>query len=123
MIGSHNPVCASNLNDTVKISKLVINKFDGNVLYFISFWDQFKAAIHSNAKLNNIDKFNYLISYLKGEPLDTIPVLTLSSENYTRSVNILHERYGNKEILISSQMDVIVTFLIYIVTFLIYEKY
>ena len=37
----------------------------------MSVWDQFKAAIHSNAKLNNIDKFNYLISYLKEEPLGT----------------------------------------------------
>ena len=71
----------------------------------MSFWDQFKAAIHSNTKLNNIDKFNYLISYLNDEPLDTIRGLTLSSENYARAVDILHERYGNKQILISCQMD------------------
>ena len=71
-IGSHNPVSINNINDNVKVPKLVINKFDGNVLHFMSFWDQFKAAIHSNTKLNNIDKFNYLISYLKDEPLDAI---------------------------------------------------
>ena len=66
----------------------------------MGFWGQFKAAIHSSIKLNNIGKFNYLIScYI---------YLTLSSENYARAVDILHERYGNKEILISSQMDVLV---------------
>ena len=66
----------------------------------MGFWGQFKAAIHSSIKLNNIDKFNYLICYYF--------YLTLSSENYARAVDILHERYGNKEILISSQMDVLV---------------
>ena len=74
----------------------------------MKFWDQFKAAIYSNIKLNNIDQFNYLMSYLKDEPLDTIWGLTSSSENYARAVDILHDRYGNKQILISSQMDVLV---------------
>ena len=72
----------------------------------MSFWDPFKAAIHSNTNLNNIDKFNHLMSYLKREPLDTIRGLTLSSENYAGAVDILHEGYGNKQILISSQMDI-----------------
>ena len=49
-----------------------------------------------------------MISYLKEEPLNTTRGLTLSSENYARDVDILHERYGNKQILISSQMDVLV---------------
>ena len=90
-----------------KVPKLVIYKFDGNVLHFMSFWDQFKAAIHSNVKLNNVDKFNYLIFCLKDEPLHTICCLTLSLEDYARAVNILDERYGKKQILISSQMDVL----------------
>ena len=107
-IGPHDQVSTNNINDNAKVPKLVINNFDGNVLHFMSFWDQFKAAIHSNAKSNNIDKFNYLISYLKDESLDTIRGLTLSSQNYTRAVDILHERYGNKQILTSSQMDVLV---------------
>ena len=77
-------------------------------MYFLSFWDQFKAAIHSTVKLSNIDKFNYIISYLKDEPLDTICGLTLSSQNYARVVDILHGRYGKKQILISCQMDVLV---------------
>ena len=64
-IGSYDQVSTNNINDNVKVPKLVINKFGKNVLHFMSFWDQFKADIHSNVKLNNIDKFNYLISYLR----------------------------------------------------------
>ena len=95
-IGAHDPVSTNNINDNVKVPKLVNNKFDGNVLHFMSFWDKF--TVHSNVKLNTIDKFNCLISYLKNEPLDTIRSLTLSSENYARAVDILHERYRNKHI-------------------------
>ena len=58
--------------------------------------------------MNDIDKFKYLISYLEDEPLDTNRGLTLSSENCSHAFDILHERYGNKQILISSQMDVLV---------------
>ena len=108
LISSQNTLSTNNINDNVEVPKLVINKFGGNVLHFMCFWDQFKAAIHSNIKLNNIDKFKYLISYLEDEPLDTNRGLTLSSENCSHAVDILHERYGNKQILISSQMDVLV---------------
>ena len=69
----------------------------------MSFWDKF--AVHSNVKLNTTDKFNYLVSSLKNERLDTIRGYTLSSENKARAVDILHKGYGNKQILISSQMD------------------
>ena len=69
----------------------------------MSFWDKF--TVHSNVKLNTTDKFNYLVSSLKNEPLDTIRGLTLSSESNTRAVDILNKIYGNKQILISSQMD------------------
>ena len=68
----------------------------------MSFWDKF--TVHFNVKLNTIDKFNCLISYLKNEPLDTTRSLTLFSENYARAADILHERYRNKQILISSEM-------------------
>ena len=107
LTGSQNKVSTNSIIDNVKVPRLVGN-IDGNILHFMKFWDLFKAAIHSNIKLNNTDKFNYLISYLKDEPLDTIRGLTSSSENYARAVDILHDRYGNKQILISSQMDVLV---------------
>ena len=88
LIGSHNSVSTNNINDNVKVPKIVINEFDGNVLHFMSLWDQFEAAIHSNIKLNNIDKFNYVISCLKDKALDTIRGLTLSSKNCARAVDI-----------------------------------
>ena len=81
-IGSHRLVSTNNINYNIKVSKLAINKLDRNALNFMNFWNQFKAAIHFKVKLNSIDKFNHLISYLKDKHLDTIRGLSLSSENY-----------------------------------------
>ena len=103
------PVSTNNvIGKYSRLPKLEIAKFEGDVLQWQGFWDQFSAAIDSNSQLKNIDKFNYLKTYLGKKPLDIISGLTLSSSNYLKALDILRERYGNKQILISSHMDVLV---------------
>ena len=43
----------------VKLPELVIKKFNGNILEWQSFWDQFSSAIHEKGYICDIDKFNY----------------------------------------------------------------
>lgn len=38
-----------------------LQKFKGNFMCWMSFWDSFKAAIHNNPDISQVDKFNYLI--------------------------------------------------------------
>ena len=103
------PVSTNNVIEKYsRLPKLEIAKFEGDVLQWQGFWDQFSAAIDSNSQLKNIDKFNYLKTFLGKKPLDIISGLTLSSSNYLKALDILRERYGNKQILISSHMDVLV---------------
>ena len=45
----------------IKPPHLEITLFDGNVLRWREFWDQFEAAIH-NARFSSTDKTNYLRS-------------------------------------------------------------
>ena len=45
---------------TVKLPKLTIQPFKGELTTWTTFWDSYKAAIHDNASLSDIDKFNYL---------------------------------------------------------------
>ena len=47
-------------HSTVKLPKLTIQPFKGNLTTWITFWDSYKAAIHENSSLSDIDKFNYL---------------------------------------------------------------
>ena len=45
----------------IKPPHIEITSFDGDVLKWQEFWDQFEAAIH-NARFSSIDKMNYLKS-------------------------------------------------------------
>ena len=58
------------------------------------FWDSFESAIHLNRSLSDVDKFNYLRSYLESTAADG---LSLTSANYAEAVDILKKRFGNKQ--------------------------
>ena len=68
-------------------------------------WDSFRAAIHENDSLKNITKFNYLISYLKGPGKAAISDILITESNYFEAVELLQKRFGNKQILITSNID------------------
>ena len=70
-----------------------------------SFWDSYQSTVHLNPNLSKVDKFNYLWSLLDNSAHDAIAGLTLSSANYQRALEILHKRFGNKQVIISKHMD------------------
>ncbi|GFV11523.1 uncharacterized protein TNCV_975151 [Trichonephila clavipes] len=77
---------------------------------FLKFSDffahtQFETAIHSNSNLSDVEKFNYLKSYLIDEAKIAIRGLTLSANNYTIALNIIKERFGRKDLIIDSHMS------------------
>ena len=51
---------------SVKLTKLVLQKFSGEPLTRQQFWDVFERNIHKNKALEPIDKFDYLIALLHG---------------------------------------------------------
>ena len=63
------------------------------------------GALCSNESLNNTEKLNYLRSYLECPAAATITGLALTKENYKIAVDLLRERFGNKQVIISSHMD------------------
>jgi len=92
----------------VLLPKIKLEAFDGNPLNWISFWDQFKSAVHERAELSNINKFSHLRSLLSETPASIISGLSLTNDNYLQAVELLNERYGNPQVLIHSQMDLLV---------------
>ena len=48
---------------------------------------------------------HYLLSYLTGEALKVAQGLKLSESNYSAAIVMLHERYGDKQVLISTHMN------------------
>ena len=66
----------------VKLPKLSLKRFNGDLTKWIMFWDTFESAVHRNSTLSSIDKFNYLNSLLESTAAEAIAGLTLTSANY-----------------------------------------
>ena len=92
-------------NDGVKLPKIVLRKFSGDPLDWKSFKETFEAAVHSSGSISNIEKFTYLKTYLDKSTLQAIEVFPLTNENYTAAWQLLHERYGNEQLIISCHMN------------------
>ena len=90
---------------SAKLPKLVLKPFSGEILKFQEFWECFDSAVHSNKNLDKVLKFNYLRSLLIGEATNAISGLSLTGDNYDEAVNILHSRFGNKQVIISAHID------------------
>ena len=92
----------------IRMPKLSVPSFDGNVLDFRGFWDQFNVAVHSNDRLSEIEKFTYLKGLVKKSASNLLCGLSLTKDNYSKAIDLLNERFGNSQTLISSNMDVLV---------------
>lgn len=91
--GQQNPTAIASV---AKLPEIVINPFSGDFSEWNSFYELFENLIIKNSCLSDVQKFVYLKSYLKGEPLALINSLQLSSNNFQVAVNTLKERYQNR---------------------------
>ena len=65
-------------------------------------------------QLTIIDKFNYLVSLLEESALRSIKGLATTEENYQAALDILRERFGNSQQIISAHMDELLIIIIMI---------
>ncbi|KAJ8929080.1 hypothetical protein NQ314_018279 [Rhamnusium bicolor] len=91
--------------NTVRLPKLNLKTFNGDLHDFIPFWEQFKSAVHENKTLDSAAKFNYLKSVLTGRALDTINGLTPSEACYKDAIEMLQTEYGNKDRIVDSYIQ------------------
>ena len=93
LISNTSSTSNNNLNEVMcKLPKLVIKEFDGSVLNWQTFWDQFESTIHSKTNISNVDKFSYLTSFLCKSAYDTISGLAPTNQNYLEAVQLLKNR-------------------------------
>lgn len=91
---------------TVKLPKLFLKKFNGNLTAWTTFWDLFESSVH-NSRLSEVDKFNYLHSLLEGSASEAISGLAITSANYEQAISILKKRFSNRQQIVSRHMDVL----------------
>ena len=93
----------STKQQAVKLPKLIIERFDGDVKKWQSFIDSFTATVDSKP-LTKVESFNYLKSYLMGDAARVIEGLSLTNDNNDKAMLLLKERFGNKQSITNAHM-------------------
>ncbi|XP_064488543.1 uncharacterized protein LOC135400644 [Ornithodoros turicata] len=76
----------------VKLPKLSLQQFRGDLSDWQGFWEQFRTTVHDNEGLSKIEKFHYLRSLLHGPAAGAIAGLQTSEASYDDAVEILSQR-------------------------------
>jgi hypothetical protein len=93
----------------VKLPKLDVPTFDGNVIHWKQFWDQFSVSVHDRTNLSNAEKIVYLQHALKdGSAKNAIEGLSHSGENYDEAVKCLKARYDRPRFIHRTHVQMIV---------------
>lgn len=95
------PIIASN-KPNVRLPKIDVPKFDGNIKEWPTFIDLFSALVHTNGSLSNAEKFHFLLSSLSKNALSIVKTIPLTNDNYPIAFNALTKRYQNPRLLASA---------------------
>lgn len=91
----------------VRLPKLELPTFDGDLRQWQTYSDVFDSLIHNNTALSDIDKYNYLISSLKGNALSVVKCTPITSANYLIAYSALRKRYENKRLIAAAHWQTI----------------
>ena len=95
----------------VKMPTLPLASFDGDILKFQSFWDQFRCSVHDNTEFQPVQKFLYLEKALENSPgaLSVIEGYDITDVNYPLAVNSLFQRFGRKRVAVFGLVKIILS--------------
>ena len=78
----------------IQLTRIEVPNFDGNILNWQIFWEQFDSAIHSKPQLSDCDKLTYLSKALKSRPArNVVEGLTQTSKSYNEAIRCLQNCY------------------------------
>ena len=80
----------------LNLPKLILPRFSGKLIEWISFWDIFRSTVHE-AEIDNVRKFYYLRGQLDGPAKSLIEGFSIDDDSYQQAVELLKITYGNTE--------------------------
>ena len=92
----------------VRLPKLAVPTFDGNILHWRQFWEQFCVSVHNRPSLSNAEKLVYLQHALKdGSAKSIIAGLSQSGEHYDEAVKCLTDRFDRPRLIHQTHVKMI----------------
>ena len=93
---------------TSKLPKLDVPTFDGDVLHWQSFWEQFETSVHNCTSLSKAEKLVYLQQAIRnGSARIAIEGLSNSGEQYDEAVFCLKGRYSRPRLIHRAHVRII----------------
>ncbi|XP_040072261.1 uncharacterized protein LOC120844516 [Ixodes scapularis] len=80
----------------VKLPKLRLQTFNGDIGEWQNFWEQFSSSIHDNESVPRCQKFHYLRTLVTGPAAAAIAGLQAIDACYDDAIEILSGRFGGR---------------------------
>ena len=103
-------------SNKVKLPKLVISKFEGTVLDWFHFWNQFETEIDKQ-NISPVTNFSYLKEFLFPQVRKLINGLPFTPEGYSRAKSILVSTYGKPTVVANAHIKCITSLPIFAGTY------
>ena len=87
-----------NIQNQLNLPELEMDKFDGTLANWPSFFDAFNANVASSS-FDDAKKLAYLMSYLEGEAKDAVTGFARVGGNYQKVVDTLKRHFGNPRLI------------------------
>uniref|UniRef100_A0A8D8QE31 Peptidase aspartic putative domain-containing protein n=1 Tax=Cacopsylla melanoneura TaxID=428564 RepID=A0A8D8QE31_9HEMI len=93
-----------------RLPKLEVPVFSGDLKEWSNFHSLYRSTIHRRTDITEVEKLQYLRSFLRGTPLHLIENFQLLDVNYHAAYKTLCDRYENKRVLASHHLNMILNF-------------
>ena len=81
------------INGSFKLPQIELPTFSGEGRQWDNFWSLYNTIVHQRSDINNVVKFNFLLTALKGEPAEIAKTLPVTEYNYELVIQSLKNKY------------------------------
>lgn len=99
----------NNSKNEIRLPRIEVPKFDGEINKWPEFRELFCTMIHDNKKLNDVQRIQYLKTHVCGSAAEVIKHFQVNANNYSSAWNLLNRRYNNKKLLINNNLKRLLT--------------
>ncbi len=91
--------------NTLKLHKVELPKFEGDLKQWPIFWELFKATVDNQTCLNDAEKMRYLVMKLARKPMAVVDGLQHDPKNYQSMKQALEKRYGQPKDIVKEHLQ------------------